>query len=41
MQLSAKVYPAKVYLLIKDSKELNALEYSEFIAALVALRKRI
>jgi hypothetical protein len=31
---------AKGYLLIKDNKELNALAYSEFIAALVSLKKR-
>lgn len=36
MQLSAKGY-----LLIKDTKEFSAVPYSEFIAALVALRKRI
>jgi hypothetical protein len=36
MQLSAKGY-----LLIKDAKEFSAVAYSEFIAALVALRKRI
>jgi hypothetical protein len=31
----------KVCLLIKDAKELNAVAYSEFIAALIAIRKRI
>jgi hypothetical protein len=33
MQLSAKGYP-----LIKDAKELDALAYSDFIVALVALQ---
>jgi hypothetical protein len=32
---------AKGSLMIKDAKELNAKAYSEFIAALVAVRKRI
>ena len=36
MQLSARGY-----ILIKDAKELDNLAYREFIAALVALRKRI
>jgi hypothetical protein len=34
-------FSIKGYLLIKDAKELNVLAYSEFIAALVALGKRI
>jgi hypothetical protein len=36
MQLSTKVY-----ILIKEDQELNALAYSDFISPLVAVRKRI